>query len=79
MLCSVSLNYARKSKGRHGQMTNYAQIYLIFANCGWIYGQKWPDLWPKGNCRHGHGHGGHAGFYAHALNNLCFLLNLTLN
>ena len=27
------------------QMTNYAQIYLIFANCGWIYGQKWPDLW----------------------------------
>ena len=28
-------------------MTNYAQIYLIFANCGWIYGQKWPDPWPN--------------------------------
>ena len=26
-------------------MTNYAQICLIFANCGRIYGQKWPDLW----------------------------------
>ena len=28
-------------------MTNYAQICLIFANCGRIYGQKWPDLWPN--------------------------------
>ena len=28
-------------------MTNYAQICLIFTNCGRIYGQKWPDLWPN--------------------------------
>ena len=28
-------------------MTNYAQIWLILAICGWIYGQKWPDLWPN--------------------------------
>ena len=28
-------------------MTNYAQIWLILANCGRIYGQKWPDLWPN--------------------------------
>ena len=27
-------------------MTNYAQIWLILAICGRIYGQKWPDLWP---------------------------------
>ena len=28
-------------------MTYYAQIWLILANCGRIYGQKWPDLWPN--------------------------------
>ena len=28
-------------------MTNYAQIWLIFANCGRICGQRWPDLWPN--------------------------------
>ena len=28
-------------------MTNYAQICLILAICGRIYGQKWPDLWPN--------------------------------
>ena len=26
-------------------MTNYAQICLILAICGRIYGQKWQDLW----------------------------------
>ena len=28
-------------------MTNYAKIWLILANYGRIYGQKWPDLWPN--------------------------------
>ena len=28
-------------------MTLYAQIWLILAICGRIYGQKWPDLWPN--------------------------------
>ena len=28
-------------------MTNYAQIWLILANCGQIYDQKWLDLWPN--------------------------------
>ena len=28
-------------------MTNYAQIWLVLANSGRIYGQKRPDLWPK--------------------------------
>ena len=28
-------------------MTNYAQIWLILAICGRIYGQKWQDVWPN--------------------------------